>query len=350
MTTPGMVRRGVVDRLKALCGDKILSLYCAEPNPTVASTMAAAQNLHGIAAEVILAVGGGSVLDLAKGVAALRHPGLAEDWLSAHLRHGQSFPGLFSPPPIVAVPTTAGTGSEVTMWATIWDEADGKKYSISHPALYPQVALVDPELTLTVPEDTTVATGLDALSHAMEAVWNRNANLVSDVLSSHAISVITSTLRQTLLSPSDVSLREAMHYASMVAGLAFSNTRTAIAHSISYPLTGKLGMPHGIACSFTLPEIMRINGAGNGDRLAPIVRALGCRSIDDAAEMTQDFLIDVGVSQYVRRYLPTEGEVAAFVGDFITPGRADNNIVPMTQADALRIFRSSAKQMLKVEA
>jgi len=348
MTTPGMVRRGVVDRLKALCGDKILSSYCADPNPTVASTMAAARNLHGIAAEVILAIGGGSVLDAAKGVAAQRHPGLPPDWLSQHLRGGQAIPTPFSPSPVIAVPTTAGTGSEVTMWATIWDEESGKKYSLFHPALYPQAAIVDPELTLTVPEETTVAAALDALSHAMEAIWNKNANPASDALAAQAISIVLSTLKGVLDSPSEMPFREKLHYASMIAGLAFSNTRTAIAHSISYPLTGQLGMPHGIACSFTLPEIMKVNGEGNRERVDPIMRAVGCSSLTDAVSIVYDFLIEAGVPKFIRQFFRSEAEVEAFNGDFITPGRADNNIVPLSQTEAAQLFRLSAKKMLSV--
>lgn len=346
MTTPGMVRRGVVDRLKTLCGDKILSVYAVEPNPTVASIAAAVQGLHGIAAEVILSVGGGSVLDSAKGVAATRHRGLPDGWLSSHLREGRPFPDGFSPAPVIAVPTTAGTGSEVTMWATVWDERTGKKYSLSHPALYPEAAIVDPELTLTAPEETTVAAGLDALSHAMEAIWNRNANPVSDTLATGAISAIVSSLEGVLASPSDIALREKLHYASMTAGMAFSNTRTAIAHSISYPLTGRLGVPHGIACSFTLPRILTVNGEGAGARVAPIVRSLGAQSLSEAAGVLHGFLVRVGVPDYLRRYFRSAAEIDAFDGDFITPGRADNNIVPLTQGDALELFRFSAKGML----
>lgn len=294
-----------------------------------------------------MAVGGGSVLDTAKAIAAQRHRGLPSSWLAAHLRQGASIPNNFLPSPIIAIPTTAGTGSEVTMWATIWDDLNGKKYSLSHPALYPEAAIVDPDLTLTVPEDTTVAAALDALSHSMEAIWNRNANPVSDTLATQAISMVFSSLEGVLTVPSEMSLREKLHYASMIAGLAFSNTRTAIAHSISYPLTGQLGVPHGIACSFTLPEILRVNGEGHGERIAPIIRAVGCRSLSEAASVLQGFLVRVGVPKYIKRYFHSQADVDAFHGDFITPGRADNNVVSLTQNEALVLFRSSANDMLR---
>ena len=346
LTTPGMERRGMVKRIQSLCGGAIVSLCIAEPNPTVASVAAAAGRLKNVSAKTILAIGGGSVLDTAKGLAAQRHPGLPSEWLSLHLREDNPFPDAFSPAGVIAVPTTAGTGSEVTMWATVWDERTGKKYSLSHPALYPEAAVVDPELTLTAPEETTVATALDALSHAMEAIWNKNANPVSDSLATCAISAVLSNLKDILTSPSEIGLREKLHYASMIAGMAFSNTRTAIAHSISYPLTGQLGVPHGIACSFTLPQILRLNGEGRKERITPIVRAVGCKSLSETISVLQDFLVRVGVPKYLKRYFASSAEVDAFKGDFITPGRADNNIVPVTQGEALELFRSAARGMI----
>jgi len=348
ITSSGMARRGIVDRLRNLCGNSLIAVYAeVASTPTIFSTVAAGRDLSSLPAEVILAVGGGSVLDTAKAVAAQRHHGLSAGWLSAHLREGATIPTPFAPTPVVAVPTTAGTGSEVIMWATIWDEESKQKYSLSHPTLYSETALVDAELTVTLPHDITVATGLDALSHAMEAVWNRNANRVSDVLATRAISGVTGHLKQVLVSPVNVSLREAMHHASMTAGLAFSNTRTAIAHSISYPLTGQLGMPHGIACSFTLPAILKTNGYFRENRLDPILHGLGCGSIADSVSFLQRLLADLSVPQYVRRYLKDRGAVDSFSGNFITPDRAENNIVPMGQPDAVRIFRAAATQMLE---
>jgi alcohol dehydrogenase len=346
LTTPGMERRGVVEQIKSLCGDAIVSVCMVMPNPTVESVTAAADRLKTISARTLLAMGGGSVLDTAKALAAQRHPNLPPGWLSLHLRKDNPFPDAFSPGHVIAVPTTAGTGSEVTMWATLWDERTGKKYSLSHPALYPEAAVVDPELTLTTPEETTVAAALDALSHAMEAVWNKNANPVSDSLASCAISAVLSNLKDILTSPSEIRVREKLHYASMLAGMAFSNTRTAIAHSISYPLTGQLGVPHGIACSFTLPQILKLNGEGAKERIVPIVRAIGCRSLSGTIALLQDFLVRVGVPKYLKRYFASSAEVDTFKGDYITPGRADNNIVPVTQSEALELFRSAAKNMI----
>ena len=153
--------------------------------------------------------------------------------------------------------TTAGTGSEVTSWATVWDSADGSKYSLANPKLYPEVAVLDPALTVRAPRGLTLATGLDALSHALESIWNVNGNPVSANFAVEAAREIIDTMPRLLERPDDMALRARQARASLLAGLAFSNTKTALAHNISYDITLKSGTIHGIACSFSLPVVMR---------------------------------------------------------------------------------------------
>jgi alcohol dehydrogenase class IV len=143
---------------------------------------------------------------------------------------------------LIAVPTTAGTGSEVTPWATIWDAADGRKYSLHRPWTWPQAAIIDPGLMLSLPPGATLASGLDALSHALEAIWNVNRNPVSASLAAAAARDIVMTLPALMRHPDDLPLRERMAVAALQAGLAFSNTKTALAHSLSYDIT----LQHGV--------------------------------------------------------------------------------------------------------
>ena len=152
---------------------------------------------------------------------------------------------------LIAVPTTSGTGSEVTGWATVWHRAVGKKYSLHLPETWPEAAFVDPELVLSLPPGPTLAAGLDALSHALESIWNVNANPISDNHAVNAARAVLATLPKLMKNLGDVELRSRMAFAALTAGLAFSNTRTALAHSISYDMTIHHGLPHGIACSFT---------------------------------------------------------------------------------------------------
>lgn len=155
--------------------------------------------------------------------------------------------------PLFAFPTTAGTSSELTQWATIWDSGARVKYSLSHPTLYPQMAAYDMSLFASLPREVLLHTTLDSLSHACEAIWNKNANPLSTNHALRAIELILAYLPRLLGDLRDCVARECLVRASIHAGLAFSNTQTALAHAISYPITMESGVPHGLACSFSLP-------------------------------------------------------------------------------------------------
>jgi phosphonate metabolism-associated iron-containing alcohol dehydrogenase len=308
------------------------------PYPTVRTCQETYRSVRAANAELIVALGGGSVMDTAKAVAAQYGSGTEIGWLAAHLREGRSFPDAFVPPAIIAIPTTAGTGSEVTMWGTIWDEESGGKHSISHPRLYPESALLSPGLTTSVPRPTTVASALDALSHAMEAIWNRSANHVSDAVALRAIGIIPAALVRVLDVPDDRSAREALLSASLLAGLAISNTKTALAHSISYPLTSELGLPHGIAASLTLPEILREVGRIHPDRADSIVGALGASSVAAAVESLYALHRAVGTAEIVKEHVASHDALRSLRGGLIAPGRAENFLLPMTQESAASLL------------
>jgi len=240
-------------RLRQIAGPPALVLDDVRPNPDFLALAPSCARLRGAGIELIVALGGGSAIDTAKVFAAC-----AGDFsvVRAHLESaGKS--ELPTPLPIIAIPTTAGTGSEVTCWATVWDSEAKRKYSLADPRLYPAAAIVDPDLTLSLPRALTLSTGLDALSHALESLWNRNANPVSASYAVAAARDILEVLPALLDRLDDPALRSRMAQAALFAGLAFSNTKTALAHSLSYDVTLHHGVPHGIACSFTLPQVMR---------------------------------------------------------------------------------------------
>ena len=227
-----------------------------EPNPDVSYLRAMYERFwrdHSDC-EAIVAVGGGSAIDTAKALMVGTASGRFEE-LIALLTKGTPFrPHRVKT--LIAVPTTAGTGSEVTPWATIWDRAAGQKHSLHLPETWPETAIVDPDLMLTLPNSVTVQSGLDALSHALESIWNVNANPISDTFAVAAAREVMATLPALIDKPNDAQLRAQMALAALKAGLAFSNTKTALAHSISYEMTLRFGLPHGIACSFTLPMVL----------------------------------------------------------------------------------------------
>ena len=339
LTTAGMERRGTLADVEGSLGGGVAGRYSEiPPNPTIRSCTEAFQAVRDTRPDLIVALGGGSVIDTAKAVAAQQ----ASDepaWLASHLRRGAPFPDAFLPPPIIAIPTTAGTGSEVTMWGTIWDEESREKRSISHPRLYPEAAILVPSLTHSVPRETAVASALDALSHSMEAIWNRSANPVSDAVAVRAIGLIPSALRRILEAPDDAHARRSLLEGSLLAGLAISNTRTALAHSISYPLTAELGVPHGVAASVTLPEILAEVGRAAPERAVPIVDALGATSVADAAQGISALFKAAGTAEIIRRHMPSGAAIDQLRGTFIAPGRADNFILPVDQASASALLR-----------
>lgn len=321
VTSKGWKRRGVVDWLIERCGEPTAVVDQVEPNPRLGKIVEWAPSVA--RAEVVVALGGGSVIDTAKGFVALNALNGDSARLTAHLRGESHLPDDLPAVAIIAVPTTSGSGSEVTRWGTIWGE-DGSKYSVAAPALYPTHAVLDADLCLSMPRDVTLATGLDALSHAMEAVWNRRHTDVTDMLAEQAIRIIRETLPLVLSNLDDRALRQRMQSAALLAGLAMGTTQTAIAHSISYPITAKFAVPHGIACSFSLAEVARYNTESEPDRLRPIANAFES-SVEKLADNVDSFLIEVGLDRELARYVsPT---IFNQLGDdLITPARAANNI------------------------
>ena len=240
--------------------------------------------------EAIVALGGGSVIDSAK---VFSVAGGDFGRVASCLVDGKGHKA-FAKTPIIAVPTTAGTGSEVTCWATIWNKARGKKYSLELPSLFPERALVDPMLTVENPMCLTVSTALDSLSHALESIWNKNSNPVSLRLSVASAKLILENLPRLLGDLQNIKLRKIQAEASLLAGLAFSNTKTALAHNLSYPITLKWGVPHGVACSFSLPIILRsVQGIG-GDREQALADIFGA-DFEKGALWLMRFLNRIGI-------------------------------------------------------
>lgn len=290
--------RSLGDDLRKAAGAPLLVVDDVAPNPDIALLEGQVSRMAAVdGAPVIVALGGGSVIDSAKVFAAARGDFAT---MVAYLKK-QTAANTLVPWPIIAVPTTAGTGSEVTCWATVWDAGNGAKRSLAHPGLYPQYALVDSDLMIGKPRELTIQTGLDALSHALESLWNRNANPVSAAFAVAAARGVLSTLPLLAGDLRNPQLRERMARASTLAGFAFSSTKTAIAHSLSYPITLKHGVPHGIACSFSLPMIIR-SVAGHGGHCEEGLRSIFGTDAEGAAHNLQTTLNKLGVSTDFRSY------------------------------------------------
>jgi alcohol dehydrogenase class IV len=231
---------------------------------------AAAGRLRKIKAELVVGIGGGSSLDTAKAVATLlTNPGTILDYTGLHRVKNRL-------PPVIAIPTTAGTGSEVSLWSVFTNDDTGLKVAVGSFNLYPTIALCDPELTLDLPPLITAATGMDALAHGIECYTNNSCQPISAALAWKAIQLIGRYLRSAVLNGANRESRSAMLLASTMAGIAMNPTRLGLAHALAMPLgSWDIRIPHGIAIAVTLPRVMKFNWVAAPDRFAAVARALG---------------------------------------------------------------------------
>lgn len=325
VTFPEARPLGLVDRLQELLGGLLAGVIdSVQPNPDVAQLQPLYERFWSDPqrAEVLVAVGGGSAIDTAKVLMAGTASGRFGDLLAA-LSSGRPFtPARLKP--LIAVPTTAGTGSEVTPWATVWDRRAQQKHSLHLRETWPSAAIVDPLLMLSLPACVTLQSGLDALSHALEAIWNVHANAMSDTFAVAAVRDIMETLPRLMGQLDDVQLRGRMALAALKAGMAFSNTRTALAHSISYEMTLRHGLPHGIACSFSLPLVLQRAIGRDAARDAVLAQALG--PLDAAPGRLSAFLEGLGVGTRFADYGVADEEAAQMLAHALTGARGRNFI------------------------
>lgn len=310
-------------RVAAMAGTPAVTVRNIGPNPDFVGL---AESCRTYAAatrpvEAIVALGGGSVMDAAKVLAAASGD---FDRVRRRLETGKGGAEL-GRTPIIAVPTTSGTGSEVTSWATVWDTGAMKKYSLARETLYPEAALVDPLLTIGLPRAVTISTGLDALSHALESIWNVNANPVSGALAEVAAREVLDALPLLADDLDSEQLRTRLARASLFAGLAFSNTRTALAHALSYHLTLHHGVPHGIACSFSLPMVMRAVAGCDPMCDAALKRIFGPDLRAGAARL-ETFLKKLGISPDATDHGIAARDWAALVDGALAGDRGKNFI------------------------
>lgn len=313
VTFPEARQLGLLARLEGVLGTQLACVIDRVlPNPDVAELAQTYEDFWRDHAdvEVIVAVGGGSAIDTAKALMVADDSGQFGELIAGLAGERTFTPTRFKT--LIAVPTTAGTGSEVTPWATIWDRERQKKYSLHLPQTWPSVAVIDPELMLSLPASVTLQSGLDALSHALESIWNVNANPVSDTFAVSAVSDILDVLPRLMRDLGNLELRGRMALAALKAGMAFSNTKTALAHSISYEMTLRYGLPHGIACSFPLPMVLQRAIGHRADRDAVLGQALGLPLSEAPARLTA-FIEGFGVKTRFSDYGVSDVEAQQMV-------------------------------------
>jgi alcohol dehydrogenase class IV len=270
---PGMRAMGLIDRALDYLRDAGVSATVFDgvhPEPLDSDVVAGLEAYREAQCDGLIAVGGGSSIDAAKAIGAMAtNEGIIADYAMG------GKPLERPKVPLLAIPTTAGTGSEVTRVTIITDTRYDVKLLVSHPFLIPEVALVDPALTLTMPPRLTMATGIDALTHALEAYISVRATPISDMYALEAIQLIAGNLRQAWASGSNARAREHMMLGSLLAGLAFGNSSVGLVHGMARPIGAHFHIPHGISNAVLLTECMEFSMIGAPDRFAAIASAMG---------------------------------------------------------------------------
>lgn len=285
--------------------------------------------------DVAIAFGGGSSMDAAKAI----NTALAKELLGVSLEELLSNSSLHAnakSKPLYTIPTTSGTGSEVTPFATVWNHEVKKKLSLVGYSVWPHAAFVDSELTDTVPLAVTVSTGLDAINQAAESIWNKNANSITIGYATRALKLGFSALPKLASGQGGKFERDQMAEASLLAGLAISHTRTALCHSISYPLTAHFGIPHGLACAYTMPQVLKLNLRADDGRFSELAYNLtGKADKSILLKLFDELNLKLRVKQSVNEKIPSFEDLNALKSGMITPGRSENNLTDAYNLDEI---------------
>jgi len=358
-TDQNIVKAGICETVMALLGDAKANVKVFDegrPEVDRQTIERAAEVAKGYAPDVVIGLGGGSNLDLSKAVALLlKHPGP----LSAY--YGEdNVPGPITP--VVAVPTTAGTGSEVSPVAVVADPERAIKVGIASRALIPKWAIVDPALTISCPASVTAHSGMDALTHAIESYCAKvrtgvsphaifvGKNPVSDVLAAKAISCIAKSLATAVAHPNDRAAREEVALASLLAGMAFSSAGTAAVHALQYPVGEATHTPHGLGNAVLLPTVMRSILPSRIPELAFIARCLepslnaesDASAASQAPDLVERLAAEVGIPKGLRALgltrdqLPHLSQLASTVRRLI-----DNSPVDFDESGLLRLLQEA---------
>ncbi len=302
---------GALDEIAARGGISLCAVWDDVPHdPPLECVDALIERLSLCGADAVLAVGGGSVIDAAKAAAALAP---AADAVRPFFEGQRAIerPGL----PLAALPTTAGTGAEITMNAVLSDHARGVKKSLRSPFLVPAAALVDPELTLSMPASVTAHSGLDALTQAVESYLSTSANAVTRPLAAAAAAGLLAFLPRAWRDGQDREARTAVAEGSLLGAMAFSQSSLGAVHGLAHPIGHALGLPHGLVCAILLPHVLRLNLPCCRGLLDSLAAAAGLSGAEAFVEAVEALCRDLGIPAGFRAYRLADADFAAIVAN-----------------------------------
>lgn len=331
VTDKGLMKFGVAKMVLDVLDDAKIpyEIYDeVKPNPTVTNVKNGVEALKNAQADFIVAIGGGSSMDTAKGIGIVCTNPEFSDIVSLEGVADTKKKSV----PIIALPTTAGTAAETTINYVIIDEEKQKKMVCVDPNDIPAVAIVDAELMYSLPASLTAATGMDAMTHAIEGLITKAAWEMSDMFELKAINMIHRYLPVAVEDPKNAEARDGMAVAQYIAGMAFSNVGLGVDHGMAHPMSALHDVPHGVACAILLPTVMRFNAPAALDKYVDIAKALDVykegMTKEEAAEAAcneiRDMSIRVGIPQHLSELGITENDIDALadeaIADVCTPG------------------------------
>ena len=339
-----LVKFGVADMVTAeLKGVSYETFTDFKANPTVKNVKAGVEAFNLSGADFIIAIGGGSSIDTAKGIAIVANNPEFADVVSLEGTAATASKCV----PIIALPTTAGTAAEVTINYVIIDEETGRKMVCVDPNDIPVLAIIDAELMATMPKGLTAATGMDALTHAIEGYITKGAWELSDMFELKAIELIAKHLPAATANGKDMIAREGMALAQYVAGMAFSNVGLGCVHSMAHPLGARFDIAHGVANALLLPVVMEFNLPAAKGKYAEIAKAMGvdvsAMDADEAAaaavKAVKSLSVSLGIPQTLREIGIPEAALPQLANDAFADVCTGGNPREITEADILELYK-----------
>ena len=306
-----------------------------KPNPSIDNVREATEIAINEKSDMIIGIGGGSPMDAAKAVALLAVQEISDDSL---------FSGQYvqAPLPVIAIPTTAGTGSEVTPYSILTDVKNKTKKNLSHESLFPKVAFLDPRYSSMLPYNITVNTAIDALSHSIESCLSRRANTMSTMVALEALNIIGVCLSNMNTDKSlPMEIRANLLYASMLAGMAIAQTGTTVVHAMGYPLTFYKNIDHGHANGLILREYLRYVLPHNIIKVNRILSAMNMADVDELESL---------LAKHVKKYITlSEKEIQIFSEQAIMAKSVDNTLPLPSINEIKELYRKSLGRSIKVD-
>lgn len=342
---PGLLKFGVTAKVTDLLAKAGLAfeIYSnIKPNPTIDNVKEGVKAFKKSGADYLIAIGGGSSMDTSKAIGII-----ATNPTFADVRSLEGVAPTKKPcAPIIAVPTTAGTAAEVTINYVITDEEKHRKFVCVDPHDMPIIAVVDPDMMSSMPKGLTAATGMDALTHAIEGYITKGAWELSDMFHIEAIRIISHNIQAAV--KNDRKGREEMALGQYVAGMGFSNVGLGLVHSMAHPLSAFYDTPHGVACSILLPTVMAYNAPYTGEKYREIARAMGVEGVDKmtpeqyraaACKAVKDLSISVGIPADLKAIVK-EKDLSFLADSALADACCPGNPRTPTKDEVIAIYRS----------